>query len=74
MKTPDSWADWASILGFAWAVGASVAAWWQSHQRRAKVHGLVNFLHGLKTGVRPDQQEMIAQINDQLARLEPPKK
>ena len=67
------WSSWCSIISFIWAVAASYAAWWQRHQRLEEHKNVVYFLHGLKTGVLKDQTEMRIQIDDTLARLDPPK-
>jgi hypothetical protein len=47
-------------------------AFWQWHDAKIKGDRLVAFLHGLKACELPDKA--IEQINDMLARLDPPKK
>lgn len=72
---PRTFADWCSILGFLWAIGASLTAWWQSHKRTNERQTMVTFLIGLKPGIQGTNKEaVVKQINDMLARLEPPKK
>lgn len=75
MQMPNSIADWCSVFGFVWAVLASAAAFWQHHKRQQTSHEVARFLHGLKPAIQgSNQKAVIDQINDQLARLEPPRK
>ncbi len=70
MEAPKSLADWASILGFIWAIGATVVAAWQAHQRKQETKVAVAFLLGLKAAFSPAQSNLLTQVNDQIARLE----
>lgn len=60
---------WIGIAGIVLGCGI---AYWQWYDARAKGGQLVAFLHGLKTASLPP--EVIEQIDDQLARLDPPKR
>lgn len=65
--------DWSSILGFVWAIGASWLAWRQSDKRRQDADTALAFLHGLKPAIQgPNQQAILEQIHDQMARIQPP--
>jgi hypothetical protein len=63
-----SMGDWVGIIGTlsGWGI-----AFWQWHDAKKKGGQLVTFLHGLKAAALP--QAAIIQINDMLARLDPPK-
>jgi hypothetical protein len=71
--------DWLAILGlFVGVIGTFVgifgAAWgfWQWLDSKRKGDVMIGFLHGLKTGeLNPLQSE---QVNDMLARFDPPRK
>jgi hypothetical protein len=60
--------DWAGIIG---TVSGWGIAFWQWHDAKKKGSQLVSFLHGLKGANLPN--EAIVQVNDMLARLDPPK-
>jgi len=63
--------DWASVLGFLWAVAASGFGAWKTftkHQSESFSH---RFLVGLKASATPAQ---LAQINDELERIKPSKR
>jgi hypothetical protein len=72
--------DWIGYaIGIAGIVIGCAIAYWQKirdDKRVAaeKIRGdkLVAFLHGLKGGELPDKS--VVQVNDMLARLDPPKK
>jgi hypothetical protein len=71
---PNSLADWSSILGFLWAIAASVIAGWQRHMRNQETKAVVSFLHGLKPAIQGENRPLvIEQIDDQLMRLDPKK-
>lgn len=71
--------DWLGILGlFVGVIGTFVGifgtAWaiWQWLDTKRKGDVMIGFLHGLKTGeLQPLQLE---QVNDMLARFDPPRK
>ena len=71
--------DWLGILGlFVGVIGTFIgifgAAWgiWQWLDSKQKGDVMIGFLHGLKTGeLNPLQLE---QVNDMLARFDPPRK
>ena len=69
-----SLADWCSMLGFVWAIGASYVAWLQGRKRKHEAQMTVTFLHGLKPAIQGGNRDaVVEQINDQLERLDPPK-
>ena len=64
--------DKGSWIGIAGIVIGALIAFWQWHGAKKQGSNLVAFLHGLKASNLPTRA--IEQINDQLARLDPPKK
>jgi hypothetical protein len=65
--------DWASMLGFAWGVVATGVAWRQADKRRQDADTALAFLHGLKPSIEAaNLPAVLAQINDQMARIQPP--
>jgi hypothetical protein len=56
---------WIGILGIAFGV-------WQWLENKRKGDVMLGFLHGLKTGKLDNLQ--LQEVNDMLARLQPPKK
>jgi hypothetical protein len=69
--------DWIGLAGIAIAlagiaIGCGIA-YWQWLDAKIKGDKLVWFLHGLK-GNEHLPEQTIVQVNDMLARLEPPKK
>jgi hypothetical protein len=61
--------SWIGIAGIG--IGLAVAFWqWYSAKRKGDL--LVTFLHGLKGADLPPKA--VEQINDMLARLDPPKR
>jgi hypothetical protein len=63
--------DTGSWIGVAGIVIGSAIAFWQWHDAKKKGSQLTTFLHGLKAADLSPQ--IVVQINDMLARLEPPK-
>jgi hypothetical protein len=61
--------DWTGLAGIA--IGCAIA-FWQWHDAKINGDRLVAFLRGLKSCELPDKA--IEQVNDMLARLDPPKK
>jgi hypothetical protein len=61
--------SWIGLAGIA--IGCAIA-FWQWHDAKIKGDGLVHFLHGLKACELPEKA--VEQVNDMLARLDPPKK
>ena len=68
----NTFGDWASVLSFIIAVVSIAWGWWQRNQRQHQTEAFVAFLHGLKTSIH--DAKIIEQINDMLARLDPPAK
>ncbi len=70
---PQSIPDWASVLGFLWAVAATLLNIWQRLRNKSRTDQFIAFLHGLKggDGVGP---KAIEQIDDMLGRFDPPKR
>jgi hypothetical protein len=68
----DKFADWASVLSLIIAVSSIAWGRWQRNQRQHQTETFVAFLHGLKTSIH--DAKVIEQINDTLARLDPPAK
>ena len=64
--------DTGSWIGLAGIVIGCGIAFWQWHDAKIKGDRLVAFLHGLKACELP--AKAVAQVNDMLARLDPPKK
>ena len=61
------------MLGFVWALIASWFAWRQADMRRQDADTALAFLHGLKPAIQgPNQQDVLEQIHDQMARIQPP--
>jgi len=64
------------MLGFGLAVSASWLAWLQTAKRTNAAENTLNFLHGLKAAIQvaiqgENQQVILAQIHDQMERLQP---
>lgn len=64
--------DAGSWIGLAGIIIGCGIAFWQWHDAKAKGSLLVAFLHGIKSCDLPLKAEV--QVNDMLARLDPPKK
>lgn len=69
--------DWIGLAGIVVAlagiaIGCGIA-YWQWRDAKIKGDNLVWFLHGLKTNEDHLPKPTIVQINDMLARLDPPK-
>ncbi len=54
------------------AVASIAWGWWQRNQRQHQTETFVAFLHGLKASIH--DAKVLEQINDMLARLDPPAK
>jgi hypothetical protein len=63
--------DTGSWIGLAGILVGCAIAYWQWHEAKKKGDMLVTFLHGLKSAELP--AKVIDQVNDMLARLDPPK-
>lgn len=61
---------WLAVAGLVvGVVGVGIAVWqWRAAKKQGDL--VVAFLHGLKTG--PLNQAQVDQVNDMLARLDPP--
>jgi hypothetical protein len=68
----NEFADWASVLSLIIAVASIAWGWRQRNQRQHQTETFVAFLHGLKTSIH--DAKVLDQINDMLARLDPPAK
>lgn len=62
--------DWASVLGFVWAVVASWLTWRADHKKKQSEMMTHRFLVALKPSATPEQ---IIAINDELERIKPSK-
>ena len=62
---------WLAVIGIGIGVAGLVYGWVQSTAAAKEGSNLVAFLHGLKTADLPPKLEV--QVNDMLARLDPPK-
>jgi hypothetical protein len=61
----------ASVISLIIAVASIAWGWWQRNQRQHQTETFVAFLHGLKPSIH-DDAEVLEQVNDMLARLDPP--
>ena len=65
-------ANLASVASLIIALASILWGWWQRNQRQHQTETFVAFLHGLKTSIH--DARVLEQINDMLARLDPPAK
>ncbi len=62
--------SWIGVAGIVIGIGV---AFWQWYSAKKKGDQLVAFLHGLKGAKRDLPPAVVEQIDDMLARLNPPK-
>jgi hypothetical protein len=60
----------ASVISLIIALASIAWGWWQRNQRQHQTETFVAFLHGLKASIH--DEEVLEQVNDMLARLDPP--